>query len=117
MWGAKQMDNFRRIREYFNVDGQVIIAVPRLLGGVASKKRKPTLANLKEQPDDHEAVQACFKIQAFQETAWLNSLSSQDLDSYLKDIEGNKNFAPRFRWPFPKFVSLRSWRTGLIHIT
>jgi hypothetical protein len=47
----------------------------------------------------------------------LNSLSSQDLDSYLKDIEGNKNFAPRFRWPFPKFVSLRSWRTGLIHIT
>eukprot|EP00435_Cladocopium_sp_Y103_P043351 s27_g12.t1 len=69
MWGAKQMDNFRRVREYFNVDGQVIIAVPRLLGGVASKKRKPTLANLKEQPDDHEAVKACFKIQAFQETA------------------------------------------------
>ena len=51
MWGAKQMDNFRRVREYFNVDGQVIIAFPRLLGGTASKKRKPTLTNLKEQPD------------------------------------------------------------------
>lgn len=33
------MDNYRRVREYFNVDGQLIIAVPRLLGGVPSKKK------------------------------------------------------------------------------
>lgn len=102
MWGAKQMDNYRRIREYFNVDGQVITAVPRLLGGVASKKRKPTLANLKEQPDDHEAVKACFQVQAFRETAWLNSLCYEDLDAYLKDIEANKNFAPRVQMTVSK---------------
>ena len=53
-----KVDNFRRICEYFNVDGQVIIAVPRLLNGISSKKLKPTLANLKEQADDHEAVKA-----------------------------------------------------------
>ena len=106
------MDNFRRIREYFNVDGQVIMAVPRLLGGVASKKRKLTFANLKKQPDDHEAVKACFKIQAFRETGWLNSLSVQDLDTYLKEIEGNKNFAPRVQMTFSKireFKKLKDW--------
>ena len=95
MWGAKQMANYSRIREYVNVDGQAIIAVPRVLGGVASKKRMPSLANLKEQPNDHETVKACFQIQAFQDTAWLNSLAFKDLDNYLRAIEANKNHSAR----------------------
>ena len=103
-------DNFRCTCEYFNVDAQVIIAVPRLLSGISFKQLKPTLANLKEQADDHEAVKACFKIQAFQETGWLNSLNVQDLDTYLKYIEGNKNFALRVQMTVSKIREFKKWK-------
>ena len=72
------------------------------------KKRKCTMSEMKVKKDDVNMVVDCFKIEAFNDEAWLETLSKEQLDAYYKSLKDMKGFPQQVQCTVDNIRELRA---------
>ena len=79
------------LKDYNIVEGSFIYFNVRANGGT-QKKRKCTISEMKPKPTDPKLVSDIFKVEVFNDEAWLETLPKETLNAYYKDLQKTKGF-------------------------